>query len=758
MSATRSKLHRLAIKCLHRESVFFLDQSTNSPTSWSWTFTGGAPAASTNQNPFVVYNTPGVYDVSLTATNPYGSGSVTKTSYITVTACPVAPVATFSASPTTLCAGGNVSFTDLSTNTPTSWQWTFTGGIPGTSIAQNPVVSYLVAGVYPVTLTATNSAGSHTTTLSGYITVNVCSPPVVNFVGWPSTVCAGSSVSFADISTNSPTSWSWTFPGGAPAASAVQNPVVTYAAAGTYNVTLQATNSFGNGSLTKTAYITVATCPAFGSGLIVNDGSLIYLQPDALVTIEGGLINRDNTAANLGRIDNWGLITLTGDWTNNSTTNAFINSSPGTTELLGAAQVITGSTTTNFYNLTLSGSGIKTLNINTVTEGVLALNDRELATQGNWMHVTNGSTTAITRSGGMNSTPIQGFVSSTGLGRLRRNTNTTGVYIFPVGSSLNGPRFRPVALRPTNGSANTFAVRFVNNDPTIDGFPVTLKDANIGSINPYWYQKVNRLTGTTDPDITLYFDNLLDNIPPLPSLIMAEWAWNAPPVQWRSITGVIVTGAASPALSSVTKAAWISFSTENFNLAPESIPLPVELISFTGECADPGILVKWITASEINNDYFLLERSYNGTDFEEVARVQGAGTTSSMTHYSVADEKINASIPVYYRLRQFDYDGESETSKPVTVNCSGSYTVSSVLIFPNPVNNLLSIFINQSGNTKAKFTMFNAIGQVVLLKEYELSSGIQQLQLDVTAIAPGMYHAVFENGNERIVEKIVKSN
>ena len=739
------------------QQVGFFDLSTNSPTSWAWTFTGGSPATSTSQFPFITYATPGVYDVTLTATNPYGPGTITKTGYITVTTCPVAPVANFSGAPTTLCAGGTVSFTDLSTNTPNAWQWTFTGGTPATSIAQNPTITYATAGTYAVTLVASNGAGSNSKTVNGYITVNVCSPPVVNFVGWPTTVCTGSSVSFADLSTNSPTAWAWTFPGGTPAASAVQNPAITYNVAGTYNVTLQATNGFGNNSLTKTTYITVATCPAFGSGLIVNDGSLIFVEPGALVTIEGGLINRDNTLANLGRIDNWGLITLTGDWTNNSSTNAFINSSPGTTELMGAAQMITGSTTTNFYNLTLSGSGIKTLNINTVAEGILALNDRELATQSNWMSVTNPSTTAITRSGAMNSTPVQGFVSSSTLGRLRRNTNSTGVYLFPVGSSLNAPRFRPVALRPTSATPSTYAVRFVNNDPTIDGFPITVKDPNIGNINPFWYQKINSLLGTTNPDITLYFDNVLDNIAPIPSLIMAEWAWNAPPVQWRAISGVTIAGAGSPVLSSVTKAAWISFNTENFNLAPQSIPLPVELVSFTGECDKNNISINWVTASEVNNDYFTLERSTNGTDFIEVARIDGAGTTNTISNYQVLDDGISGLVPVYYRLKQFDYNGEYFESKIILVDCSKQTPIKSdVLIFPNPAIHSIQILLNQSGKSNARITVFNSIGQLVYSNGFSFESGFQQITLDVSSWAEGIYQVVFENENDRIVKKLVK--
>src|SRR6185436_7751696 len=215
------------------------------------------------------------------------------------------------------------------------------------------------------------------------------------------------------------------------------------AAAGTYTVSLTATNSFGSNVKTVAAYITVQNCPSAGSGLIVNDGSLIYLQPGATIYDEGGFINQDN-GVNIGNIDNYGTFELLGDWTNNSASNCFINSSPGTTVMSGGGQGILGSTPTYFYNLTLLGSGVKAQAVDARTEGVLALNDRELATKDFIMYVTNAALAAITRTGGFNSTPVQRFVSSTNHGQLWRNTNSTGLYLFPVGSSLGTPRYRPV--------------------------------------------------------------------------------------------------------------------------------------------------------------------------------------------------------------------------------------------------------------------------------------------------------------------------
>ena len=177
--------------------------------------------------------------------------------------CPssTTPTADFSGTPTTVNKGSAVAFTDLSTGTPTSWTWTFPGGTPASSNAQNPSITYNTAGTYNVTLKATNGGGSNSVTKNAYITVVGPAAPVANFSGTPTTVNKGSAVSFTDLSTGTPTSWTWTFSSGTPATSNAQNPSITYNTVGTFNVTLKATNGTGSNSTTKTGYITVVQPP-----------------------------------------------------------------------------------------------------------------------------------------------------------------------------------------------------------------------------------------------------------------------------------------------------------------------------------------------------------------------------------------------------------------------------------------------------------------------------------------------------------------
>ncbi|HKK20566.1 MAG TPA: S8 family serine peptidase [candidate division Zixibacteria bacterium] len=166
-----------------------------------------------------------------------------------------APVANFSGSPTSGTAPLNVSFTDQSTNSPTSWSWNFGDG--GTSTAQNPSHTYSSAGTYTVSLTATNAYGSNSNTKTNYISVTnpQQNPPVANFSGSPTSGTAPLAVSFTDLSSNAPTSWSWSFGDGG--TSTAQNPSHTYSSAGTYTVSLTATNAYGSNTNTKTNYISV---------------------------------------------------------------------------------------------------------------------------------------------------------------------------------------------------------------------------------------------------------------------------------------------------------------------------------------------------------------------------------------------------------------------------------------------------------------------------------------------------------------------
>ena len=168
-----------------------------------------------------------------------------------------APVAQFgsSATPAAVCPGSSVQYTSASLFAPTGYAWTFPGGTPATSTDPNPVVTYNTAGTYDATLTVTNASGTSTRTVTGVVTIsNVV--PTADFTARQAPICPGGTITFTNRSVNCASTYAWTFSGGAPATSTAASPTVTFAAAGTYTVSLVASNSNGS-SAAKTFTVTV---------------------------------------------------------------------------------------------------------------------------------------------------------------------------------------------------------------------------------------------------------------------------------------------------------------------------------------------------------------------------------------------------------------------------------------------------------------------------------------------------------------------
>ncbi|MFZ5551942.1 MAG: T9SS type A sorting domain-containing protein [Bacteroidota bacterium] len=114
-----------------------------------------------------------------------------------------------------------------------------------------------------------------------------------------------------------------------------------------------------------------------------------------------------------------------------------------------------------------------------------------------------------------------------------------------------------------------------------------------------------------------------------------------------------------------------------------TLTLPVELIFFNAVANDEEVEINWQTASELNNDYFAIERSSNGKEFEEIMRVDGAGTTNQTIDYFERDYQPLPGTS-YYRLRQVDFDGTPTLSNTVAVKRDN--TLAEFSVYPNPVN------------------------------------------------------------------------
>lgn len=205
-------------------TVSFTDLSIGDPTTWTWDFDDGA--SSTLENPVHTFAENGTYYVCLTVSNPVGSNTSCQNVIIDSYASPVVDFS-FTGDPL-------VAFTDLSTNSPTSWYWEFDDGT--TSTLQNPVHNFPTNGSYNVCLTASNATGSGTACQVVVIDGYAAPVALFDFIGDPT-------VAFTDLSTGSPTSWFWDFDDGTFSTS--ENPLHTFVENGTYNVCLTVTGPGG---------------------------------------------------------------------------------------------------------------------------------------------------------------------------------------------------------------------------------------------------------------------------------------------------------------------------------------------------------------------------------------------------------------------------------------------------------------------------------------------------------------------------------
>ncbi len=246
------------------ETITFTNRSQRS-TAWSWTFTGGTPANSTEENPTITYNNVGTYTVTLTARNRQGNEDTkTRASYIEVVPPPTeAPTAYFAANQVTVIAGNTVNFTDLSRGEPWNWTWTFEGAQPTNSTDQHPHnILYNNIGTFNVKLIASNMLGSDTLLLENYIHVIPSigdAVPKAKFSCNNRLVQVNTPVNFEDHSEGYPMYWSWEFEGGSPSSSNFQvlPEGITYEQSGVYDVTLVVSNTNGGDILTKHDYIVV---------------------------------------------------------------------------------------------------------------------------------------------------------------------------------------------------------------------------------------------------------------------------------------------------------------------------------------------------------------------------------------------------------------------------------------------------------------------------------------------------------------------
>ncbi len=174
-------------------------------------------------------------------------------------------------------------------------------------------------------------------------------------------------------------------------------------------------------------------------------------------------------------------------------------------------------------------------------------------------------------------------------------------------------------------------------------------------------------------------------------------------------------------------------------------PLPIELIAFDAQYKDHQVELSWSTATEINNDYFTIERSSDAIHFEEIARIVGAGNSNAVVHYSDVDQDPLSGTS-FYRLKQTDYDGLFQYSEMTSVTISEE---EAVLVYPNPILKNNTITVQGNYDAHDLFELLDEMGTVVK------SSLNSNSTMDLIGIPTGIYFLRIRSNEELTIKRIV---
>ena len=182
-----------------------------------------------------------------------------------------------------------------------------------------------------------------------------------------------------------------------------------------------------------------------------------------------------------------------------------------------------------------------------------------------------------------------------------------------------------------------------------------------------------------------------------------------------------------------------------------SLVLPINLVNFDVSCNEDIPQLNWTTASEINNDYFTIERSSDGVSFEAIGTVNGAGNSNNVLDYTWTDGSP-LQVSAYYRLKQTDFDGAHSYSELVSKRCGSKQEIN---IYPNPTKNRFAFEYFSETNEAIFLEIHNMAGQLVMKTTYDnLPSGNSKTNVDVNELKNGIYFVTFSTSNHQQVKKL----
>ncbi|MEI6765214.1 MAG: cohesin domain-containing protein [Bacteroidota bacterium] len=648
---------------------------------------------------------------------------------------------TVGTSGTALCAGSNIDFSGNATNgtvwSKIAWNWTGPDGFASSS--QNPTIASLLpakSGRY--SLIASNNCGDAAAVTSDFIAVS------------PTGAWQGSSNSDWFNSAN------WCLSGNVPSVTTdIQilqvgspfHPLINSTGAVCRNITINSGTLDISGTNNLTVYGNWDDNGTFnpGAGTVAFAGSAaqsisgnshfsnLEVNNSSGLSIIGAPQISDSLILKLGEISDASGISLA----ENATITRYLGSFDEAPSFNNKVNIVYRNPVTTGPEIPTAGNILQLLQVNT--------GDRNIVELGSAAYI-NASVSFI--SGALRSNNIFPLVFNDGATASGMSATSfvdgpvqkvgDDAFMFPTGD-IQGTAFiwAPIEMSdPGSNVSDAFTAEYFYKSSPANWEPSDMcYGLDHASGVEYW--ELIRNMGTNFPDLTLYWkDANRSGINNLSELSVAHYEDCRGHLAWSAMQGTAVddgggtghiTGTGFSSYSPVTIGAKNGFSN----------PLPVELVDFNAQCTGTEIELNWTTASETNNDFFIIQRSNDARHWTGIDTLKGAGNSAAQKDYKWFDRSPLPGIS-YYRLVQVDYNGNSKTFEPTAVGCfENEQTI--ISISPNPFRENLFVKFNSHLKSPAFITISDMSGRNVYSEVVAPAANENTTTLILGKLNPGSY-------------------
>jgi hypothetical protein len=488
-----------------------------------------------------------------------------------------------------------------------------------------------------------------------------------------------------------------------------------------------------------------------------------------------------------------------GDWDNNGTfihNSQLINfrsqtATAGTdaapTGATRRAQAIKGTAVTTFYNLAYNNADAAaslTLQQSIIVANQLDLRAGPLVVNKQTLTIQNGlpsgagldqATGGIIRKGATTSTlgAGTGYIVSEDASLTGGKANNssyvtwginanTGIHVFPFGNAAGA--YIPFTFNLTSGNTGNVTISTYATNAANIPYPIgvihvfdttkTGTDDAANVVDRFW-----NVSSTSSGISTLTFA-YADTEAPANGEIGSDGAglraqqWNAGNTWLPSASGQTANAAANTVI--IPNVSTLA-SNKPWALALHIRPLPIELVCFNViKDVDKSAKIVWKTATETNNKEFIVQRSHNGLDFENLIPLVGAGNSLVPIYYNTID-KSPLSGTSYYRLLQNDFDGKHSYSNIVLFENDNK--IANLQVYPNPVQSNANVSFNAEASKEYTFTIYDAIGKLVLQQKIAAAEGENSINIDMSNFESGLYYYSMINNTspqDKVSGKLIK--